>query len=106
MHININIKAALLSALVIPGLGQLYMGCKLKGGIIIVLVNFFLLGALTLALQGMGKIVVSTTMSGSPDVQKVLETMRNDTPAARWLLAAFFGLWLYAAVDALFAKTK
>ena len=83
---RLNLKAALLSALVIPGLGQLYIGNKLKGGVMIV--------------------VVSTTMSGSPDVQKVLETMRNDTPAARWLLAAFFGLWLYGVVDALFSKSR
>ena len=73
---RINLKAALLSALVIPGLGQLYIGNKLKGGIIIVLVNMFLLGALALALQGVGKIMVSATLPGSPDVQKVLETMQ------------------------------
>lgn len=99
---RINIKAALLSALVLPGLGQLYKGSKVKGGGMIVLVNVFLLGALFLAMQGMGKIMLSAKSSGIGGAEKVLETMRNDTPAARWLLAAFFGLWLYGVIDALF----
>lgn len=98
---RVNIKAALLSALVLPGLGQLYKGSKVKGGVMIVLVNVFLLGALFLAMQGMGKIMLSAKFTGTDGVEKVLETMRNDTPAARWLLAAFFGLWLYGVVDAL-----
>lgn len=98
---RVNFKAALLSALVLPGLGQLYKGSKVKGGVMIVLVNVFLLGALFLAMQGMGKIMMSAKFSGIGGVEKVLETMRNDTPAARWLLAAFFGLWLYGVVDAL-----
>ncbi|ABQ24350.1 hypothetical protein [Geotalea uraniireducens] len=98
---KVNIKAALLSALVLPGLGQLYRGSKVKGGVMILLVNVFLLGALFLAMQGMGKIMLSAKFSGISGVEKVLETMRNDTPAARWLLAAFFGLWLYGVVDAL-----
>ena len=101
---RINIKAALLSALVLPGLGQLYKGSKLKGGVMIVLVNIFLLGALFLAMQGMGRIMLSAKVSGIEGVGKVLEQLRNETPAARWLLAAFFGLWLYGVIDAFIDK--
>ncbi len=50
-----NIKALLLSALILPGLGQLYKGDKVKGGIMIALVNIFLLAALFLVMQGMGE---------------------------------------------------
>ena len=39
---NIDIKAALLSALVFPGLGQLYKGDRVKGMIILVCVNISL----------------------------------------------------------------
>ncbi len=98
---RINVKAALLSALVLPGLGQLYRGSRVKGVVMISLVNVFLLGALFLAMQGMGKIMLSVRVSGIGGLEKVLESMRNDNPAARWLLAAFFGLWLYGVVDAL-----
>lgn len=103
---GMNLKAALLSGLVLPGLGQLYKGCKIKGSIMIALVNIFLIGALLFALKGVGKIIVSSKMPDSPDMQQVLETMRNDTPAARWLLAAFFGLWLYGVADALLDRKK
>jgi len=98
---RVNIKAALLSALVLPGLGQLYKGCKLKGGVMIALVNVFLLAALFVAMQGMGKIMLSVSGSGVDGMEKVLQKMQKDTPAARWLLAAFFGLWLYGVIDAL-----
>jgi TM2 domain-containing membrane protein YozV len=98
---RVNIKAALLSALVLPGLGQLYKGCKLKGGVMIALVNVFLLAALFVAMQGIGKIMLSVSGSGVDGMEKVLQKMQKDTPTARWLLAAFFGLWLYGVIDAL-----
>lgn len=101
-----NLKAALLSGLVLPGLGQLYKGCRIKGIVMIALVNLFLMAALVFALQGVGKIMLSSKLPGSPDISQVLETMRSDTPGARWLLAAFFGLWLYSVTDALLGKTK
>jgi hypothetical protein len=101
-----NIKAALLSGLVLPGLGQLYKGCRIKGAVMIALVNLFIMGALVLALQGVGKILVSSNLPGTPDMAQVLETMRNDTPVARWLLAGFFGIWLYGVVDALVGRKK
>jgi hypothetical protein len=101
---GINIKAALLSGLVLPGLGQLYKGCRMKGIALIVLVNIFLMGALLLAMEGVGKIIVSAKLSGSPDMGQVLESLRNDTPAAKWLLACFFCIWVYGIADALFTR--
>ncbi|WP_243375028.1 hypothetical protein [Geotalea sp. SG265] len=101
-----NMKAVLLSGLVLPGLGQLYKGCRVKGIVMIALVNVFLLGAVFFALQGVGKIVLAAKVPGSPDMGQVLDMMRNETPAARWLLAAFFGLWLYGVADALLGRIK
>ena len=49
---NKKLTALLLSALVLPGLGQLYLGRKMVGGIIIVLVNLILLLALFVVLRG------------------------------------------------------
>lgn len=103
---QINLKAALLSALVLPGLGQLYKGCKLKGGVLIFLVNLFIIAALVVALQGVGEIVVSSRTAGAPQMHTVLENLRNENPGARWLLAGFLGLWLYGVIDALLAKKK
>ena len=96
-----NIKAALLSALVLPGLGQLYKGNKLKGVLLISLVNVFLLIALAYVLKGAGRIFVSTGTGEKPDIARILTDLQQDTPGARWLLAGFFIVWAYGFVDAL-----
>jgi len=96
---RINLKALILSALVIPGLGQLQKGEKLKGTILICLVNIFLLAALFVIFQTVGDLVAGK-VTGSTDPTAVLEKLRTHSPLARWLLAAFSGLWIYAVVDA------
>ncbi len=99
-----NVKAALLSALVLPGLGQLYKGCKLKGVILIALVNIFLLIALAYVLKAAGRISIATGTAGKPDLSQVLTDLQRETPEPRWLLAAFFIVWAYGTVDALLGK--
>ncbi|MSM39785.1 MAG: hypothetical protein GJT30_09235 [Geobacter sp.] len=96
---RINLKAALLSAFILPGLGQLYKGDKLKGAILIALVNIFLLATLFLLLQAAGPILASQ-IGGPPDASAVLAELKSRSPAARWLLSAFFGLWIFGVVDA------
>lgn len=97
---QLHIKALLLSGLVLPGLGQLYKGNKAKGIILVLLVNIFLLVALFLVLRTLGPTIIMANISGKPDAAALLEQLRTKAPVARWLLASFFGLWLYAAVDA------
>ncbi len=99
-----NIKAALLSALVLPGLGQLYKGCKLKGVILIALVNLFLLIAVAYVLKGIGRVIVAGGATGKPDIVQALTDLQRDTPEPRWLLAAFFIIWAYGTADALLDK--
>jgi TM2 domain-containing membrane protein YozV len=96
---RINFKALLLSALVVPGLGQIYKGEKIKGAAIICFVNIFLLGALFMVLQGAGQLIAINAV-GSTDPASILATLKAKSPAARWLLAAFFGIWIFGAVDA------
>lgn len=102
---KLHVKAALLSAFVLPGLGQLYKGAKVKGGIILVIINLFLLVALFLVLQGMGEFLVTARFSGMAAAEKVIDTLKGGQgPAVRILLAAFTGLWIYSVVDALTGK--
>lgn len=101
---QLNIKAALLSAFVLPGLGQIYKGDRRKGIMLVILVNFFLLAALWLVLQGVGQLVLATGSRSGIDAGSVMEQLRQHSPMARLLLASFFGLWLYAVVDAGLAK--
>lgn len=104
---NLNIKAAVLSALVLPGVGQIVNGKKLKGFLLISIVNVFILVALVFVLKGMGQLV-ATIKAGEPvDAVTVLEQVRQSSGnGPRWLLAGFLGIWLYAVVDALVDRPK
>lgn len=99
-----NIKAVLLSAFVLPGMGQIYKGEKLKGGIILILVNILLLAALFLVMKGMGSFLLTAKLSGTGEALKVLETIQRDSPQVGWLLTSFLVVWIAAIVDAALAK--
>lgn len=101
-----NIKAALLSAFVLPGLGQLYQGARVKGVVMVALVNIFLMAALYMVLQGMGELLVTASLSGMAAAERVVEGLRGRGPAVRIILAAFSALWLYGVVDALLHKEE
>ena len=104
---NLNIKAAVLSALVLPGLGQIVNGKKLKGIILITVVNIFILVSLVFVLKGMGQLVVTMNAGGAVDAGAVLEQVRRSSGSGpRWLLACFFVIWAYAVVDALVDRPK
>jgi hypothetical protein len=99
---KVDIKAGLLSALVLPGIGQIYQGRKLRGGVIIVLVNLFLLGGLALVLRSIGRIAASAAAGTAIDRSLVIQALQQDGTGGRWLLAGFVALWLYSAADAFF----
>lgn len=98
-----RIRCIALSALVLPGLGQLYRGDRVKGGVMILLDNIFLLGALFVALRSAGKFMVAGR-TGGIDPQQVIASMQADAPYAKWLLGGFLVLWVYGVVDAAFNK--
>jgi len=93
-----RIKCVALSAFVLPGLGQLCRGRRLKGGVMIVLDNIFILSALFIALRSVGKLLAGGV--GTLDAEKVLAGVRTDAPYAMWVLGGFLLLWVYGVVDA------
>ena len=101
---KLHVKAALLSGLVLPGLGQLVKGARVKGGIMIALVNVFLLAALYLAVGGMGDLLVTARLSGTDAARQVLDRLGEQHPGVKYLLAAFLVLWAWSIVDALLGK--
>jgi len=98
---KIHFKAAVLSTFVLPGLGQIYKGARVKGGIVIGLVNIFLLAALFLVMKGMGVLIVTARLSGIEAAARAIDGLKEKVPAVRLVLATFFVLWVYSAVDAL-----
>lgn len=92
-------KSIALSAFVLPGLGQLYRGRKVKGGAIIMLDNLFILGGLFIALRSAGK-VLAAKAGGGMGAENLLAAIQTDAPYARWVLAGFVILWAYSVIDA------
>ena len=103
MDMKKRIKCVALSALVLPGLGQLCLGRRLKGGVMILLDNVFILAALYIAARSAGKLMLAG-VGGAIKPEKVLAAVQVDAPYARWVLGAFLVLWVYGVVDAALDK--
>lgn len=97
---KINIKAMLLSAFLLPGIGQLYKGEKLKGAVFLLLVNLFLLLALAVVMKNMGSFLLTARTAGVDEALKVLDGITRSSPEVGWLLAGFALIWGIAVVDA------
>ena len=103
---KIHVKAALLSALVLPGLGQLYKGDRTKGVLLIVSINIFIMVALYMLIRYVAPLILSSRMNGAFDTQVILERLHGGGPAVRLLLAAFCGLWMYSWIDAAVGRSE
>lgn len=96
-----TITAVLMSALVLPGLGQLYLGRKARGIVIILLVNLLLLLTVFILLKGLAPVIASKVAAGTFNANDVLAALQGVTGFARALLAGFALLWVYSIVDLL-----
>jgi hypothetical protein len=101
---KIHVKAALLSAFVFPGLGQLIKGNRIKGLILIGCVNIILLILVCLLLQQLLPLIHTGQNSDVLDMKKIMERMHVGSPALRVLSAALCGIWMYGWIDAAVGK--
>lgn len=103
---KVYVKAGILSAFVLPGLGQIYKGARVKGAVLIGLVNIFLLASLFMVMKGMGELLVTARISGMDAAEKVLDGLKVKGPAGRILLVSFLAIWAYGVFDALFKEER
>jgi TM2 domain-containing membrane protein YozV len=101
-----KVKAVMLSAFVLPGLGQIYMGERIKGGVFLFFVNIFLFALLFIVMKSMGSFLLAARNGGVAEAMQLLETIRQNSPELRWLFFGFTLLWIYSIVDAIFCKPK
>jgi hypothetical protein len=99
-----TINAVLLSAFVLPGLGQICKGQKVKGAIFLALVNVFFLATLVIVMRKMGNFLLAARMSGAQEAMQALESIRQNSPEIGWLLAGLAILWGAAVIDAAISK--
>ena len=99
--------ALLLSALVLPGLGQLYLGRKVKGIAIILAINLLMLLALFVLFKGLSPVIAARIASGTvvgPD--EVLTALQGVSGFGRALLAVFAVVWGYSVIDILTTRDE
>lgn len=103
-----KVTALLLSALVLPGLGQLYLGRKAVGGIILVLVNLILLLALFILLKGLSPVIASKIAAGSVSISPsdVMKSLDGVSVFGKAILATFSLLWVFSVVDIIRFREK
>jgi TM2 domain-containing membrane protein YozV len=93
--------ALLLSALVLPGLGQLYLGRKTAGIAIIMLVNLLLLLGLFIMLKGLAPAIAAQAVPGTISPAEIQTALQGVKGFGKGLLAGFALLWSYALIDIL-----
>ncbi|MBK5276423.1 MAG: hypothetical protein JJE30_15440 [Desulfuromonadales bacterium] len=91
--------ALLLTALVLPGLGHLYLGRKVAGVAIIMLVNLLMLLALFVLLKGLAPVIAAQAVSGGINTTDVLTALHGVAGLGKMLLAGFALVWVFAIVD-------
>jgi hypothetical protein len=100
---NRKMTALLLSALVLPGLGHLYLGRKAVGGIILVIVNLILLLAVFVLLRGLSPVIASQIAGGAISISpsEVTKALEGASGFGKSVLAAFFLVWAFSLADLL-----
>lgn len=96
-----TIIALLLSGLLLPGLGQLYLGRRTKGVLLLVAVNLLLLASLFFVMKVASPIIGARLTDTPMTAADILARLQPYTFWAKLLLAAFFGLWGFSLIDLL-----
>jgi hypothetical protein len=94
-------NALLLNAFVLPGLGQLYLGRKVLGVAIILLLNLLLLLALFVVLKGLAPVLAARMMSGTFNPRELAAALQGVSGFAQALLVGFALVWGFSIVDIL-----
>ena len=101
---NRKIIALLLSALVLPGLGQLYLGRKVVGAILLVLVNILILAGFALMIKSLGPLLAGKLTGVAMTSDDMLQILLKNSGMAKILLASFLCVWGYGVMDLLRAN--
>jgi hypothetical protein len=91
--------ALLLNAFILPGAGQIYLGRKIKGVVLVMAVNLLLLAALFFMMK-ISAPVIAAHLGGTPvTAQQVLEAIQPYSMWAKLLLSALLAVWGFGLVD-------
>jgi len=94
-----KIKAILLNALVLPGLGQLYLGKRVKGIALIIIINLLLLLGLFVGLKAASPLIAARVASVNVNSAEVASALDSVAGFGRGILIFFLLVWGYALID-------
>ncbi|GEM_PF-358461 len=95
--------AILFSAFILPGLGQLYLGRRTKGIILIAAVNLLLIASLFFVMKLSSPLIAARISGEQLNSAILLKQIEPHKTWARLILAGFFGLWGFSLIDLLSA---
>ncbi len=95
-----------MSALILPGVGQIYRGSRLKGGLMVLSVTILLMTAFIVGAMAMRDALRGTVASGAVDAAEMASRLRDWIPAAYWLGGGLLCVWVYGIADAFLAGDK
>lgn len=109
---NKSVKAALLSGLIFPGVGQLSIGYKKRGWLIIFVICVFLYLIISEIIQQAASIVEKMQVSGvALDIESISNKTSelvgfSDDSSLNILLVLLILGWIVSVIDAYFLGTK
>lgn len=103
---NRKTRALLLNMLVLPGLGQLYLGRKVVGIVLIMIINLLLLLALFVLLRGASPLIAAKVTSGGISTEEIVTALDSVAGFGKALLAAVVAVWVFAIVDILKSRDE
>lgn len=96
---NRKTKAILMNMLILPGLGQLYLGRKVVGIALIMIINLLLLLALFVLLKGASPLIAAKVTSGNLSATEIITALDSVAGFGKGLLAALVAVWVFALAD-------
>lgn len=92
-------RAILMNAFLLPGMGQLFLGRKVTGIIIILIVNLLMLLALFVLLKGASPLIAAKVTAGQVGFDEVHAAIMGVSGYGKALLVAFGVVWGFAMYD-------
>lgn len=93
--------ALMLSGLILPGLGQLYLGRRGIGAALLMATNLLLLLALFVLLRGASPLIAAKVTSGSITPAEITAALTGVEGLGKAILAAFVLIWSFGVVEIL-----
>jgi hypothetical protein len=88
-----------MNAFLLPGMGQLYLGRRVTGIVLILIVNLLILMALFVVLKGAAPLISAKIAAGSVSAGDLHTALQGVSGYGKAVLAAFAAVWGLALFD-------